>query len=126
MPARGSFAPPMAKVATGPRVCVADDVEGSNQATALNYAEARAEAGKLARVATMSSNDTSGRPIIVNEAIDHYETDLILRGANKANACQLRVHMQPRLGVKPAALQTDSDLRNWRNNLVTVAAARRS
>jgi integrase len=99
---------------------VADDVEPSNQKAVLTYAEARTEASKLARVGSASSSDASGRPIIVNEAIDRYETDLKLRGANKANACQLRVHMPQRLGLKPVAMLTDSDLRNWRNDLVTV------
>jgi hypothetical protein len=99
---------------------VADDVEASNQTTVLNYAEARTEAAKLARVSSTSLSDTNDRPATVNEAIDRYETDLKLRGANKANACQLRVHMPQRLGVKPVAMLTDSDLRNWRNDLVTV------
>lgn len=44
-----------------------------------------------------------------------------MRGGNKANACQLRIHLTPRLASKAVAMLTDSDLRNWRNELITVA-----
>jgi hypothetical protein len=97
---------------------VADDLEISNQKTVLTYSEALAEAGKLARVGG-SSSDTSGRPITVNEAIDKYEKDLIVRRGRKGNATQLRFHMTAKLGSKPVAMLTDSDLRGWRNDLIT-------
>jgi hypothetical protein len=99
---------------------VADDVEASNQKTVLNYAEARLEAAKLARVTSSTTSNDNGRPPTVAEAIDRYETDLTLRGANKHNACQLRSYLTPKLASKPVAMLVDSDLRNWRNDLVIV------
>jgi integrase len=99
---------------------VADDVETSNQKTVLTYAEARLEAGKLARATGTSTSDDNGRPVTMSEAIDRYETDLTLRGANKHNACQLRSYLTPKLASKPVAMLVDSDLRNWRNDLVLV------
>jgi integrase len=102
---------------------VADDFEASNQKSVLNYEEAQNEARKLARaggVSASSGHDT-GRPLLVGDAIDIYETDLMMRGGNKNNACQLRIHLSPRLARKPVSMLVDSDLRNWRNDLITVA-----
>jgi integrase len=99
---------------------VADDVEASNGKSVLTYLEARLEAPKLARASGASTSDDNGRPAIMSEAIDRYETDLTLRGANKHNACQLRSYLTPKLASKPVAMLVDSDLRNWRNDLVIV------
>jgi hypothetical protein len=101
---------------------VADDVEASNPPNVLNYAEARLEAAKLARVAGASTSDadSSGKPALMSDAIDGYERDLTARGANKHNACQLRSYLTPKLAGKPVAMLTDSDLRNWRSDLVAV------
>jgi hypothetical protein len=76
---------------------VADDVEASNGKSVLTYLEARLEAPKLARASGASTSDDNGRPAIMSEAIDRYETDLTLRGANKHNACQLRSYLTPKL-----------------------------
>jgi hypothetical protein len=100
---------------------VADDYEPADGKAVMTYAEARIEAGKLARTGTGTAAGDTGRPILVCEAIDRYEADLKRRGGNKHNACSLRNHMTPRLASKAVAMLTDSDLTNWRNDLITVA-----
>jgi integrase len=100
------------------RFADADDIDASNQTTVLNYGEALAEARRLAGVGATSASDNDGHPITVFEAIDNYETDLIIRGANKANATAIRCHMSAKLGAKPVALTTETDFRDWRNNII--------
>jgi hypothetical protein len=100
---------------------VADDFEAADGKAVLSYAEARTEAAKLARTGTGTAAGDTGRPILVCEAIDLYEADLKRRGGNKHNACSLRKHLTPRLASKAVAMLTDSDLSNWRNDLITVA-----
>jgi integrase len=105
---------------------VADDLEPANGNAVMTYTQAQDEARKLARTGTATGTTENSAPITVAKAIDLYEADLKLRGGNKANACQLRIHMPPRLGIKPVAMLVDSDLRNWRNGLVTIEGLKTS
>jgi integrase len=94
---------------------IADDFAQSNQETILDYKEAIRAALKKAGVGLASG----GRQITVYEAIDKYEKDLIIRKANKGNATHIRFNMTEQLGKKAVATLVDSDLHDWRNNLVT-------
>ncbi|MDB5606585.1 MAG: phage integrase family protein [Bradyrhizobium sp.] len=96
------------------KICIADDFEDANGETVMTYWQALDKARSLAR----AGEGHSDAPIIVSEAIDNYETDLIARGAAKANATQIRFNLPDTLAAKPVALLDEKELRTWRNKLV--------
>jgi integrase len=98
------------------RFALADDHEDANGETVLNFWQAQDRARALARAGEANSET----PISVIEAVDVYEKNLKTRGGNKANADQIRLHLaDTTLERKVAALLTEKDLRDWRDNLVT-------
>jgi hypothetical protein len=96
------------------RFALADDFEDANGETVLTYWQALDRAKSLARAG--EGND--GTPISVEAAIEAYALDLEMRGANKANAAMLRLHVPAALKSKPVALLSARDLRNWRAGLI--------
>jgi integrase len=96
----------------------ADDVEKANNDTVMDYAQALVRARVLAGADRVVSGD---RPIIVDEAVDAYETDLETRGANPQNAKSIRFYLKghPALRAKPVALLKKKELTDWRNSIVT-------
>lgn len=96
---------------------VADDFEDSDGRSILTFYAAQDQARKLARRQPGDGDDS--RPLTLDEALTAYETDLKARGANAFNARQPRLHLTSLLLSKPVQLLTSTELRKWRDGLLT-------
>lgn len=98
------------------KFALADDFEPANGQSVMSYTQAIEEARTKARLGEGSTK----KPILVSEAIDDFEKDLIARGANKTNATALRFNLQGlKLLEKAVADTVEKDFRDWRNGMVT-------
>ncbi|MBR0746185.1 hypothetical protein JQ582_19830 [Bradyrhizobium japonicum] len=97
------------------RFALADDYEDANGISVMSYHQATARALKLAR----GSEGDSDKPVTVAEAIDAYETDLAARGGAKYNATSLHKHVSSAMASKVVMLLTETELRDWRNGLIS-------
>ena len=95
------------------RFAIADDFEESNHDSVLTYWEASERALQLAR-----AGEGIGGPVNVFGSLDAYKIDLKANGKNPYNADMVRTHLTEALGNKEVSELTDSDLRDWRNNLI--------
>jgi integrase len=100
-------------------IAEADDHDESNGKTILNFFEAQDVAKKLARGDDGSADSA---PITVDDALTAYKTDLKARGANPYNADWPRLHLTSALLSKPVALLTVTELKKWRDGLLTNMA----
>jgi integrase len=97
---------------------IADDFEESDGKAVLTFYEAQDEAKQLARRQPSDTGDDS-RPTTVAEALDAYERELRIRGADiKSNVMVLRRHLSSTLLSKPIQLLGFKELRGWRDSLL--------
>jgi integrase len=101
------------------RIAFADDYEPAAPPLILTYDQACDEARALARPKSDAPSDDS-RPATVAEALDAYEANLKVRGANKQNAQMPRNHLFPFLLAKPVALLKAKELEKWRDSLISA------
>ncbi len=99
------------------KIALADDLEPADGKHVLTYWQAIDVARALAR--RQPGADDASRPVTVGEALDRYQRDLEIRGADAQNANRVRRHLTPTLATKPVALLTMNDLRHWRDGLVS-------
>jgi integrase len=105
----------------------ADDFEDANGDTILDFWQAQARARVLARG---EHEDKSGEhaPATVAAALDHYASDLKVRGGDLANVARVRGHLSATLLDKAVALLAARELKRWRDGLkksVTVSSINR-
>jgi integrase len=98
---------------------LADDFEDADGKNVLTFHQAQDQAKKLARGDDGSGD---GAPITVDGALVSYKTDLTARGANPYNAEWPRVHLTNALLSKPAALLVATELKKWRDGLLSTMA----
>ena len=94
----------------------ADDFDESDNAAILTFFEAQDTAKKLTRG---EDGGADNAPITVDGALTAYRADLISRNSNPYNAQWPRVHLTPALISKPVALLTATELKKWRDGLLT-------
>jgi integrase len=97
------------------RFATTDDLEPANGRDVLNYWHAVDQARALARG---TDDAPDNKPMTVEGALDAYERDLKIRGADPANAQRARKHLTATLAGKPVMLLSTQDLRHWRDGLV--------
>jgi integrase len=97
------------------RFATTDDLEPANGRDVLNYWQAVDQARALARGTDDAPNN---KPMTVEDALNAYERDLKIRGADPANAQRARKHLTATLASKPVMLLSTQDLRHWRDGLV--------
>ena len=95
---------------------LADDFERHRRKECADVLYAQDAARKLARG---GDGSTDSAPITVDGALTAYKTDLISRNSNPYNAQWPRVHLTPSLISKPVALLTATELKKWRDGLLT-------
>lgn len=100
-------------------IAEADDHDESNTKTILTFFEAQDAAKKLAR-GEDGSADTA--PISVDGALKDYARDLEARAANPYNAEWPRVHLTSVLLAKPVQLLAPTELKRWRDGLLSTMA----
>jgi integrase len=97
------------------RFATTDDLEPANGRDVLNYWHAVDQARALARG---TDDAPDNKPMTVEGALDAYERDLKIRGADPANAQRARKYLTATLASKPVMLLSTQDLRHWRDGLV--------
>ena len=98
---------------------LADDFENSDAKNVLTFHEAQDAAKKLARGENGSADNA---PITLDGALKDYRRDLEARNANPYNSDWPRLHLSSVLLSKPVALLTASELKKWRDGLLTKIA----
>ena len=96
---------------------LADDFEDADEKNVLTFYQAQDQAKKLARGGDNGSADSA--PITVDGALTAYKSDLISRNSYPYNAQWPRVHLTPALISKPVALLTATELKKWRDGLLS-------
>ena len=96
-------------------IAEADDFDESNGSTILTFFEVQDVAKKLAR----GDDSTANAPISVDDALKAYQRDLEARSANPYNAEWPRIHLTPVLLAKPVQLLAATELKKWRDGLLT-------
>jgi integrase len=98
----------------------ADDHDEADGNRILTFWEAQDLAKTLAR-----GKDGTGdlKAITVEEALDAYEKELIANEADPHNAKRVRGHLPSTLLTKPVALLNATELRKWRDGLITKKLA---
>jgi hypothetical protein len=104
------------------KIALADDLEAASPPHVLSYWQAIDQARALARRQPGEAVDES-RPVTVAEALDRYEADLKARGGSPYNAEHPRIHLTGVLLNKPVALLGATELRKWRDSLLTKGLA---
>jgi integrase len=99
----------------------ADDFEDSNCNTVLDFWQAQDRARAVAR-GGRAYDDYDGKPITINKALDQYEANLKVRGADIGNVTRVRAHLSESLARKSVALATARDFRTWRDDLAANIA----
>jgi integrase len=99
-------------------IAEADDFDESNGSTILTFFEVQDVAKKLAR----GDDGTANAPISVDDTLKAYQRDLEARSANPYNAEWPRIHLTPVLLAKPVQLLAASELKKWRDGLLTKIA----
>lgn len=97
----------------------ADDFDESNGKSILNFYEAHDPIKKLARGA---DGGTDTAPVTINSALISYKADLTARDANPYNAEWPRLRLTSALLDKPLSLLTATELKKWRDGLLTKIA----
>jgi integrase len=92
---------------------LADDHEESDGEHVLTFWQAQERARVVAR-----GGVSSGAPATVVEALDHYESDLRLRGGDVGNVRRVRLHLPAALAQRTISLLGARELRHWRNGLL--------
>jgi integrase len=106
---------------------IADDYEPANGDTVLDFWQAQARARLLAR-GEHEDKTSKHAPVTVAAALDHYASDLKVRGGDLANVARVRGHLSATLLDKAVALLTARELKRWRDGLrksVTVSSINR-
>jgi integrase len=98
---------------------LADDFEDADGKNVLTFHQAQDQAKRLARGDDGSGD---GAPVTVDGALVSYKTDLTARGANSYNAEWPRVHLTNALLSRPAALLVATELKKWRDGLLSTMA----
>jgi integrase len=102
------------------RIGLADDYEAADGKAVLTYWQAIDAARALARRQPNEAVDT--KPLTLDEALDHYERDLVARGGDPYNARRARLHLPAALLSKPVALLSAAELKRWRDGLAEKVA----
>ena len=99
------------------RLGLADDHREANGQDVLDFDQAVKAAIKLAT----GSDDSTGKPVTVLEAVTRWATDLESRGSNPANATTLKHHLEgTTLAAKTVLALSMGDLTEWRDGLITA------
>src|SRR5215471_13455431 len=104
------------------RIALADDLEPTSPPHVLTYWQAIDQARALARRQPGEAIDES-RPLTVSEALTLYEKDLISRGGSPYNSKHARLHLPASILSKPVAMLGATELRKWRDGLLTKGLA---
>jgi hypothetical protein len=106
------------------RFADADDHEGANDDTVLDFWRAQDRARELAHGdgAAAGGGSGRGRAITVATALAAYEDDLRIRGGDVAAVPRVRLHLLPRLLDKAVPLLTVRELRHFRDSLAKKRA----
>ena len=97
------------------RFALADDFENANNQSVMSFYQAQQHALKMAR----GSERNDDRPVTVGQALDAFKTDLAARGGNDYNATSARNHLPDAMLAKTVMLLGETELRDWRNGLIT-------
>ena len=98
----------------------ANDFDEADGARMLDFWQAQEKARTLGR------GDRGVGPIkptTVGRALDSYEADLKVRGADVGNVARVRMHLPATLANKAVALLTSRELRRWRDSLAKTLTA---
>jgi hypothetical protein len=104
------------------RFADADDYEESNSDTVLNFWQAQDRARELARGNRDVDAGGPGKLTTVTMALDCYEADLQIRGADVAVVPRVRRHLAGRLLDKAVVLLTPRECRHFRDTLAKKGA----
>jgi hypothetical protein len=97
------------------RFALADDFETANNQSVMSFYQAQQHALKMAR----GSEGDSDKLVTVSEALDAFKVDLAARGGQEYNATSARNHLPDAMLAKIVMLLSETELRDWRNGLVT-------
>jgi integrase len=100
-------------------IAEADDFDESDSKTILNFFEAQDVAKQLARG---EDGSIGNAPITLDDALKDYRQDLEARSANPYNADWPRLHLSSVLLSKPVALLAATELKKWRDGLLSTMA----
>ena len=95
---------------------IADDFADADGKTVLDFWQAQDRARTVARDGR-ADDDDAGKPITVGKALDQYEANLNIRGADIGNVSRVRAHLPESLAAKSVALASARDFRAWRDDL---------
>src|SRR5215831_10844383 len=99
------------------RIADADDMQDSDNGAILDFWQAQQRARELVRASGKDDGD-SGKLVTVREAVASYESELQVRGGDRANAARIRLHLPEALANKTVALLTARDFHSWRQHLL--------
>jgi hypothetical protein len=100
-------------------IAEADDFDESNSKSILNFYEAQNPIKKLGRGEDGSADIA---PLTINSALTAHKADLTARNSNPYNAQWPRLHLTSALLDKPVQLLTATELKKWRDGLLTKIA----
>jgi integrase len=98
------------------RFALADDHEEANGKSVMSFWQASKHALKMVR----GSEGDADKPVTVHEALVAYQADLEARGGIRNNATSLRTNLSSAMLSKVVMLLTETELQNWRNDLVAA------
>jgi integrase len=101
-------------------VGVADDFDTADGTRFLDFWQAQEKARALGR---SDRGSESEKPITLSQALDSYEANLKIRGADVGNVARVRMHLPATLANKAVVLLTSRELRKWRDGLAKTLAA---
>lgn len=99
------------------RIADADDMQDSDNGAILDFWQAQQRARELVRASGKDDSD-SGKLVTVREAVASYESELQVRGGDRANAARIRLHLPEALANKTVALLTARNFHPWRQRLL--------
>ena len=100
----------------------ADDYADADGADILDFWQAQDRARTLARSGHKDDEDDPVKPVTFGQALDQYESDLQIRGADTGNVTRVKAHLPDALARRIVALATAKELRRWRDGLAKVLA----
>jgi integrase len=100
-------------------VGIADDFDEADGKGVLDFWQAQDRARSVAR---SGRADDDNAPMTIGKALDQYEADLKVRGADTGNVTRVMTHLSDALAGKAVALVTARELRSWRDELAACLA----
>lgn len=96
----------------------ADDYQDADGETVFSWAQAQAKA--FALDSASSAKPQPGHAVTVREAVERYERDLRLRGADPGNVARIRYRLPDHLQDRRVIELRKGELRAWRDSLLDV------